>query len=107
MMSRPEMYLHQRAEVRLRVKARAVIRADGRVARCPVRNLSAGGVEVYTPTVIPPVGARVELKLLASAVELGPLAAEVVRRSRYGVAFRFLDVDEDGRRRILDAIAHM
>jgi hypothetical protein len=30
-----------------------------------------------------------------------------VRRSRYGVAFRFLDVDEAGRRRILDAIAHM
>jgi hypothetical protein len=40
-------------------------------------------------------------------VELGPLPAEVVRRTQYGVAFRFLGVDAEVRRRILDAIARM
>ena len=107
MMTRPEMYLHQRAEVRLRVRARAVIRSGGRVSRCSVRNLSAGGAEVYTPTVVPPVGGFVDLMLLSNGVELGPLAAQVVRRTRYGVAFKFLDVDAEARRRIIDAIARM
>ena len=106
-MSRPEMYLHQRAEVRLRVQARALIRFGGQVSRCNVRNLSAGGAEVYTPTRVPSVGESVELLLRSNGVELGPLSAEVVRRTQYGVAFRFLGVDAVVRRRILDAIARM
>lgn len=101
------MYLHQRAEVRLRVQAEAAIRFAGQLVRCNVRNLSAGGAEVYTPTRVPPVGGRVELTLSSSDVELGPLAGEVVRRTQYGVAFRFLEIDPDARRRILDAIARM
>lgn len=101
------MYLHQRAEVRLRVQARAAIRFQGKVAQCNVRNLSAGGAEVYTPTVVPPVGGRVDLVVRSGGVQLGPLAAEVVRRTQYGVAFKFLDVDTQARHRILDAIARM
>jgi hypothetical protein len=107
MMTRPEMYLHQRADVRLRVRARAVIRTQGRVVRCNVRNLSAGGVEVYTPTQVPPVGAHAEIVLLSTGVEVGPLSGEVVRRTRYGVAFKFLHADPAGRRSILDALARM
>jgi hypothetical protein len=84
-----------------------VIRFAGQAVRCSVRNLSAGGTEVYTPTRVPAIGERVELVLLGSGVELGPLSAEVVRRTQYGVAFRFLDVDAAARRRILDSIARM
>ena len=107
MMNRPDMYLHQRADVRLRVQASAAIRFAGQVSHCDVRNLSAGGAEVYTPTRVPPVGGEVELTLRSDAAQLGPLAAEVVRRTQYGVAFRFLGVDAEGRHRILDAIARM
>jgi hypothetical protein len=107
MMTRPEMYLHQRADVRLRVRARAMLRAAGKVVSCQVRNLSAGGVELYTPTAVPAIGERVELKFFGNGVELGPLPAETVRRSRYGVAFKFEGVDAALRRRILDALARM
>jgi len=101
------MYLHPRADVRLRVRARAMLRIGGKVVTCQVRNLSAGGVELYTPTVVPAVGERVEVKLFGSEVELGPLTAETVRRSRYGVAFKFAAVDAGLRHRILDALARM
>jgi hypothetical protein len=107
MLSRVETYPHKRADVRLRVRGRAVIRSAGRVLRCTVRNLSAGGVEVYTPTLVPPLGSRVELVLLASDTEIGPLAAEVVRRTAYGIAFRFVDLDADRRRRLIEGIARM
>jgi hypothetical protein len=101
------MYLHQRSEVRLRVRAQAMVRAAGRVEECRVRNLSAGGIEIHTATLNPPVGERVELKLFAGEVELGPLRAEVVRRTQHGVAFKFLHADPAARRRVLDAIARM
>jgi hypothetical protein len=107
MLSRPEMYLHQRADIRIRVRARAIIDLQGGVVRCPVRNLSAGGVEVYGPRKAPAVGTRAEIVLLADGVNLGPLRAELVRPTRHGVAFRFLDVDRQLRARILAAIARM
>lgn len=107
MMNRPEMYLHKRADVRLRVKARAMLRSAGAVADCEVRNLSAGGIEVSGASRLPGVGERVELKLFARGVELGPLAAETVRRTDQGVAFRFLHPDPGARRRVVEAIARM
>jgi hypothetical protein len=107
MMTRPEMYLHKRADVRLRVRARAMLRSAGAVAACEVRNLSAGGIEVSGTARVPGVGERVEIKLFAHGIELGPLAAETVRRTDHGVAFKFLHPDPGARRRVVEAIARM
>lgn len=101
------MYLHKRADVRLRVKARAMLRSAGGVCACEVRNLSAGGVEVSGAKALPGVGERVELKLFAPGIELGPLAAETVRRTTHGVAFRFLHRDANARQRVVEALARM
>jgi len=101
------MYLHKRADVRLKVRARAMLRRSGGVSACEVRNLSAGGVELSAPKAEPGVGERVELKLFGQGVELGPLEAETVRLTAGGVAFRFLHADPGARRRVVEAIARM
>jgi len=101
------MYPHQRAEIRLRVRAKALLSFDRNEGKARVRNLSAGGVEVYRPEPRPKVGTRAHVVLQGDDVELGPLEAEVVRDTSYGVAFRFLDIDSDQRLEILAAMQRL
>jgi hypothetical protein len=107
MHNRPDVYRHQRAEIRLQVQARALIELDDGALRCAVRNVSAGGVEVFGHRRSTPPGTRAQIVLLADGIHLGPLRAELVRHTNHGVAFRFLDVDAPLRKRILSALALM
>ena len=104
---RPDMYPHQRAEIRIRVRARALFQMQGELGQGQVRNLSAGGVEIRNPEPAPKVGTEARIMLHSGDVHLGPLRGEVVRETQSGVAFRFLRVDEATRAQILDAMMQM
>jgi hypothetical protein len=101
------MYRHQRAEIRIRVRADAVFQLGRQEGRGRVRNLSAGGVEIRNPQPLPDVGTQASIHLIAADVTLGPLAGEVVRETAGGIAFRFLDVNAELRSEIISAIQRM
>lgn len=101
------MYVHQRAEIRLRVRADALLSFDRNEGQARVRNLSAGGVEVYRPEPRPAVGTRAHVVLVGDDVRLGPLSAEVVRDTSYGVAMKFLGIDPELRLEILAAMQRL
>ena len=65
------MYPHQRAEIRLRVRANALLSFDRNEGKARVRNLSAGGVEVYRPEPRPRVGARAQIVLQGGPLPCG------------------------------------
>lgn len=104
---RPEIYRHQRAEIRLTVRADALLSCAGRAARGRVRNLSAGGVEISNPVPRPAVGDKARLALISGDLRLDKLEGEVVRETATGVALRFTNVDAAKRREILQALQRM
>ena len=104
---RPDMYPHQRAEIRLKVRAGAFYHSTAGGGRGRVRNLSAGGVEISDPQPKLPVGADAEIHLIGGGLRVGPVRGEVVRETATGIAFRFTNVDSDLRRDLVTALQRM